>query len=83
MLSIAAQLEKQKLLSDRETLIEKTKGHIKPEFLDKLIELGISPFRKDGTLKTRNCLSVMVWRYTNKDKWYKTKAMMKARAEQN
>lgn len=73
MLSIKAQLEKQKTLADFDTLKEKVAGRLSDKRLNQLISMGINPFNRDGSLKTKNCLSVMLWRYKNKNKWYKTK----------
>lgn len=73
MLSIKAQLEKQKTLADFDTMKEKVAGRLSDKRLNQLISMGINPFNRDGSLKTKNCLSVMLWRYKNKDKWYKTK----------
>lgn len=73
MLSIKAQLEKQKTLADFDTMKEKVAGRLSDKRLNQLISMGINPFNRDGSLKTKNCLSVMLWRYKNKNKWYKTK----------
>ncbi len=73
MLSIKAQLEKKALLTDMESLKEKVAGRLSDKCLEKLLELGINPFNRDGSLKSKNCISVMMWRYKNKNKWYKPK----------
>lgn len=74
MLSLSAQIKKQETLSDIEGLKAKLNGRISDKMLDKLLKLGINPFNPDGSLKSKNTLSVMIWRYKNKDKWYKTKS---------
>ena len=75
MLSIKAQLEKKALLTDMDALKEKVAGRLSDKCLAKLLELGINPFNRDGSLKSKNCISVMMWRYKNKNKWYKTKGI--------
>ena len=74
MLSLSAQIKKQETLSDVEGLKAKLNGRISDKMLGKLLKLGINPFNPDGSLKSKNTLSVMIWRYKNKDKWYKTKS---------
>lgn len=64
-------------LADIEHLRERTKGYISEEYLEKLVSLGINPLNSDGTLKSRNTLSVMVWRYTDKSRWAKAPQSIK------
>lgn len=73
MLSLSAQIRKQETLSDVEGLKQRLNGYLSDKFLNNLLALGINPFNPDGSLKTKNTLSVMIWRYKHKDKWYKTK----------
>lgn len=75
MLSLSAQIRKQEILGDVEALKERLNGYLSDKFLKNLLELGINPFNPDGSLKSKNTLSVMIWRYKNKEKWYKTKTM--------
>jgi hypothetical protein len=73
MLSLKAQLEKKAVLGDMKSLKAKVAGRLSDACLQKAVALGINPFNPDGSLKSKNCISVMIWRYKNKDKWYKTK----------